>query len=477
LPKPEAPNRKLNLNWTTRHPGLLALLHHIREEVEATEVRDRARSDDVQGNFEACLFGIILDLFRARMAWPEVLVGIGMQQNYLQAEATSQYTPDFLTVATFKPAIEGLILLKYIETDGQFFRATAYTEGRTRRFRMSDHLFNRFVQGGFERTDVEMGPNAVNIFLRDEEKRLAPYGNLSVAETAQKNLQTINAALAEHWYDLRLSDVELRTAGIRLADREVDDPEIMLASGESVDLTQRSLYRVFNNKRWDHGGRFYGGWWQMVPSRIRQHIIIDGERTGEVDYSGLHPAMLLAKLGRAIPDDMYERCYKGRTTPERRKIVKRTLLTLINATDSKLVKTPKEYSQDITGMSWTAFKARVMTCYPEFEDYFDTGVGIELQYEDSCMAEAIMLRFAAQGEVCLPVHDSFVVLSKNVSVLENIMLEVFEERFGQKIGMKKSSLLFSHIFTDLPKPSKLAGLGGDGYEHRYARWRNYRNMH
>lgn len=462
MPKPEAPHRKLNLNWTTRHPGLLALLQNIREEVEASEERGKERSDKVQANFEACLFGIILDLFRARMAWPEVLVGIGMQQNYLQAESKSRYTPEFLTIATFRSAFDGLERLNYIETDGQFFRATAYTEGRTRRFRMSDQLFIRFVQGGFERTDLEMRPNAENILQRDEDKVLVQYGNVKVADTARKNLLTINAALAEHWYDLRLSDAELRKAGIRIADREVDDPELMQATGKSVDLTQRSLYRVFNNKRWDHGGRFYGGWWQMVPSRIRQHIIIDGRPTAEVDYSGLHPALLLAKLGRAIPDDMYERCSPGRTTKELRKIVKRTLLTLINATDSKVVKTPKKYSQDITGMTWTDFKSHVMACYPEFEDYFDTGVGIELQYEDSCMAEAIMLRFVAQGEVCLPVHDSFVVLSKNISLLENTMLEVFEERFGQKISMKKSSLLASHMFSDLPKPSEIAGLGVDG---------------
>ena len=245
---------------------------------------------------------------------------------------------------------------------------------------MSDQLFNRFVQG-FERTDLEMRPNAENILQRDEDKVLVQYGNVKVAETARENLQTINAALAEHWYDLRLSDVELRNAGIRLAVREVDDPELIQASGKSVDLTQRSLYRVFNNKRWDHGGRFYGGWWQMVKSEIRQHIIIDGEPTAEIDYSAVHPAMLLANLGQAIPDDLYERCYPGRTTKELRKIVKRTLFTLINAPNSRIVKTPKEYSQEVTGMSWTAFKTHVMTCYPEFRDFFDTGIGIELQYQ------------------------------------------------------------------------------------------------
>ena len=96
--------------------------------------RGKARSAKVQANFDACLSGIILDLFRARMAWPECLVGIGMQQNHLQAEAKSRYTPEFLTVAAFKPAMKGLLLVNYIETDGQFFRATAYSEGRTRRF-------------------------------------------------------------------------------------------------------------------------------------------------------------------------------------------------------------------------------------------------------------------------------------------------------------------------------------------------------
>ena len=67
-----------------------------------------------------------------------------------------------------------------------------------------------------------------------------------------------------------------------------------------------------------------------------------------------------------------------------------------------------------------------------------------------------MLRFAAQGEVFLPVHDSFVVLSKNISVLENMMLDVFEKHFGQKTSIGSRGLLASHMFSDLSKPSKVA---------------------
>ena len=33
-----------------------------------------------------------------------------------------------------------------------------------------------------------------------------------------------------------------------------------------IDLTRRTLVRIFAEGQFDKGGRFYRGWWQNVPS-------------------------------------------------------------------------------------------------------------------------------------------------------------------------------------------------------------------
>ena len=43
-----------------------------------------------------------------------------------------------------------------------------------------------------------------------------------------------------------------------------------------TDLSRKTLHRVFNDTTFKTGGRFYGGWWQSLPSEMRAAITIDG---------------------------------------------------------------------------------------------------------------------------------------------------------------------------------------------------------
>ena len=75
-----------------------------------------------------------------------------------------------------------------------------------------------------------------------------------------------------------------------------------------IDLTRRSLVRIFSNGRFDHGGRFYRGWWENVPSEYRKCITIDGKRTNEYDYSQLNPHMVYFLRGKTLgSEDAYSR--------------------------------------------------------------------------------------------------------------------------------------------------------------------------
>ena len=56
----------------------------------------------------------------------------------------------------------------------------------------------------------------------------------------------------------------------------------------------------------EEGGRFYGGWWQGIPGDYRTFITIDGKRTVQLDYSGMHFSIMYAQLGMDTPmEDPY----------------------------------------------------------------------------------------------------------------------------------------------------------------------------
>ena len=94
----------------------------------------------------------------------------------------------------------------------------------------------------------------------------------------------INNVLLNHWSDIEIpySDlIELKGKGIYL---------------EETLYRRRKLNRVFNNGTFDHGGRFYGGWWQRVDGKIRKDIRINNLATVEIDYSAIHVIMLYALI-------------------------------------------------------------------------------------------------------------------------------------------------------------------------------------
>ncbi len=68
-----------------------------------------------------------------------------------------------------------------------------------------------------------------------------------------------------------------------------------------VDPTRRRCVRIFNGDL-DHGGRWYGGWWQNVPAQYRPGLIIDGQPTVECDFAACQLRLMFGHLG--LPDPL-----------------------------------------------------------------------------------------------------------------------------------------------------------------------------
>lgn len=256
---------------------------------------------------------------------------------------------------------------------------------------------------------------------------LIPFEPTEETSRMAANLKRINDFLEkECWIDLFVPDTDL--PDLRKTPDEIDDAFNEEEENPDPDiLFRRKLYRVFNNRTFDDGGRFYGAWWQMIPSASRRYITINWYTTAELDYSALQLNMLYALEGKSPPERSYE---LDGFPPDKRKLLKKTFFKLINA--KKQMREPSKGSLP-DGWSWDAILTGLMSLHEPVAKYFRSGIGIKLQRIDSDIAEKVMLTLLEDGIVALPVHDSFIVQDGAQRYLRDVMVSAYKERMGQEI--------------------------------------------
>ena len=102
-----------------------------------------------------------------------------------------------------------------------------------------------------------------------------------------------------------------------------------------INQNNKFVKRIFSRGEWVANGRFYGGFWQQVGSEYRQHIRINGQPTVELDYSSLHPNILLVEQDYPPSNDVYtlskEPIVQRFDLDKQRSIIKLAVLMLLNA--------------------------------------------------------------------------------------------------------------------------------------------------
>jgi hypothetical protein len=239
----------------------------------------------------------------------------------------------------------------------------------------------------------------------------------------RKRVKQLNEYLKRYWIDLNLSPQQWAEMSRGWKDKNGDY--------HTLNLTKRSLYRVFHDDKLKTGGRFYGGWWQEIPSKFRQNIIVNGKETVECDFSGLHPSILYAMEKHPIPADPYGPI----AGPEHRDIIKRCFNAMLNS-KSRTTRAPKEIDISPTGMRWSEIVDQIEQFHAPIKHQFFTSAGMWLMREDSELAEKIMMDYFEYNQFCLPVHDSFIVHFSWEQDLQDRMIDVFLQRYGVKPKIK-----------------------------------------
>ena len=272
-----------------------------------------------------------------------------------------------------------------------------------------------------------------------KERRLVERVESPEVAKMQDSLLRINKFLSHQCISVDLPDAAFVSGNF---EPDFNDSLVSTADVSSVErfrpassLQNVFLKRIFAQGSLQKGGRFYGGWWQSIPSRMRKRVTINGYRTIEFDYSGLACAMLYAMEGQALPSDPYDvgLSYSG-SDDLRRKIVKRYLNAILNDESGRYRLDPEELAK--LGITQNDLLQRIIKLHKPLERYLYSGIGVKLQYLDSQIAERVILRLLRINEVCLPIHDSFIVRVEATLALVSAMKQEFFALFKQEIDMK-----------------------------------------
>ena len=279
------------------------------------------------------------------------------------------------------------------------------------------------------------------IILRDATGNNVPdYKDTAVTRVMRENLVAINEFYQKHHIDLRIKDTDYKKLSCELLQKKKTNRR---QRQRQLDFSRKVLARIFNDGKWGVGGRFYYGWWQEIPKGYRKYITIDEGFTTELDYSALHPHIVYFQNDLELTDDAYTRILLVggiAFTEENRKIVKQVFNAMLNA-KRMMIRQPRGLDLKPLRKKWSEIVPIVLQAHHDIQHMFFGGYGGNLQYEDSCMAEDVLLAGVKENIVTLPVHDSFIVRRQHEDFLRHQMIASFVKRWGRKPKINESDLI------------------------------------
>ncbi|MEK9698569.1 MAG: hypothetical protein VW270_22545 [Candidatus Poseidoniales archaeon] len=290
------------------------------------------------------------------------------------------------------------------------------------------------------------------IIVRDKDPKTkkkfrVPLISNDKIEEELDQLETINACFRRHCFSLNLSNDNLRQIEAKDYDDGLDDQPT------DINFYRTQLVRIYARGQTNKGGRFYRGWWQHVPSDVRRHILIDGKKTVEIDYSGMSMRLLYASEGVELDlnTDVYNLGFDdwmGETDP-RRPIIKTYVNAVFNDENETYRVSPKDLK--LLGVSnQQELRDKLYKAHDRvnLRDRITSGWGLESQYLDSEIALQLMYQFAIHDDPLLPVHDSFITKKGHELYLQQLMLDTFERLTKGKTRVDITPYLPNEGFRD-----------------------------
>jgi hypothetical protein len=387
---------------------------------------------------------VLVDLYVAWMDDPDLCLGFYLKRDMYKAN--SRYNALSISNKTID-VVKTLSDEGWVDYVAGHFSRDGTRRSHNARMKATEKLADKFYELNLNRLDFgySVQPCADSnikgretVIMREQvqdvfgliSKRDVEYQDTEETIRMRDMLNQYNDLLSKHHIDLSSTD----RSYLNHKDQKL-----------FIDQSSKFTRRIFNNNNWKHGGRFYGGFWQRIPSKYRPFIRIDGRRTVELDYSAHHPVLLYALEGinysSEIGSDPYTLEAQSDHPIWQRHMLKDLLLLSINANsdrqtfDAVRQNLRSSYSEELRGYELTdGILSKALTAlrqkHQPIAKHLATGKGIELQYIDSQMTEYILTDFMRENIPILSVHDSYITLEKYNADLRDVMNEAWRKYSG-----------------------------------------------
>ena len=446
--------RPLDVHRWSEHPEVNAFIDHVFTDLKSINGNARISKKLVKV--------ILLDLYVAWCADPGLMLMFSRDNNAYKAG--SRYNE--LHISKKIIGIVDALIANGVIGQKLGFNDRVSGIGFQSRLWASEKLIALFEKARFNQFYISHPEDWDPIVLRNESKDAQEY-----ADTSKTN--GMRSVLLDYIKILEHTHIDIY---------DLETPVLIIGDGKKkmrlqINQQDKKVRRIFNNSRWDQGGRFYGGWWQRCPKDYRKKIKFDGIMTAEIDFSGLHIVILYAQEGinywAEVNEDPYELHGINDIDPDvdLRAAAKLLLLTAINSDGTK--KTFKAFrSQSANGSpekkmtdgQLSAMLHQLAQKHEPIAHKLASGAGIDLMYVDSQITEKLIEKFTYIYKCpILTVHDSYIVPFGYDHFLYQEMQAAFEEVTGVKHPVVEHTTEYYDVIEQEPHPDNPVDLQHDHY--------------
>ena len=442
---------------------------------------------------------LLLDLYVAWLDDPSLSVGINFNNNAYNVNSRYNALHISRKIGDVSKLLIQAGYLDYARWSNP--RKNQNLPSRTSRIRPSLQLQDKFSELVLLLLDIEHSYLQETVILTDYEtdeegnytktngkrrRKFIEYNDTDFTKDVRKDLEAYNQLLNDTYIDI----ATLQEPFVVRTKKDVTTQRI------KIDQSKKFVRRIFSRGDWNCNGRFYGGFWQQVGSEYRKHIFINDSPTVEVDYKGLHAAILSAEKGIVYGGDRYELgsvvCPRL-DKQQQRKAVKLIVLAAINAKDRSSAFAAFRQAQPTGSVEKTLDNDELkllldtfLQQHPYLEDGICSDQGIRLMNVDSNITNFITKEFVTRQKPILSVHDSYIVDTRDVELLRDCMKKASLHVVGVDLAVEQDIpsyqdimatrypdrdyhlMLFDHYLT---KPAKNKTTG---YKRRYQQYQTYK---
>ena len=388
---------------------------------------------------------LILNLYYAYTLDPKLWVGVSLDKNsfppkkvpaWLKSSATTaqltqaqnRYNKMGITAALGE-IVNTLHTLGYIELiEGFKDKDTGY--GANTKIRARTPLTKLFHKHDFHPLIHHVSDDIETIILKDDTKdknRVEHWIDIPFTNTARDQLRRYRHCLEANFIDINI-------------------PGDTKGHDMVYNCDDKIVKRVWNNLRWDNGGRFYMDL-QNVPRKMRSKIVFHDFQNNclvdavEVDYSCLHIVLLMALEGVDYQEDAYYLPHPPTIDSKLfRNYLKKILLISINSKDRKSAIRGCIGEMNRDRGSYPAYFVRskyiekyldkLIDKHKIISKYICSGMGVKLFTWDSMISSTVIEHFINKNIPIICVHDSYIVPDNNY---ESELIQVMKDAFKQSL--------------------------------------------